>query len=517
MKKTFRHALTDSSFPVGAEIVTSRGLPQPVTHVSTLARELLNDERINYVSITDNPGGNPMLPPDWLARQLADFAPNLVVHLACKDLNRAGLESQLWRYAAEGCENILALSGDLPIDGYPTLSSGVFDFDSVALLGMITAMNSGLPVLDRKRNPKQLPPTNFFAGCAVSPFKSKENELVPQYAKLLKKIRAGAKYVITQLGYDMRRFTDLQMFLQQHNIAIPVIGNVYVLTKPVASLFNRGALAGCVVADSLMQQIEKYAAGTDKGKQFFRELAAKQIAVFKGLGFAAAHVGGLEKPEAFFEIIDLANSYSAGDGKEFYGEIQYSKPNEFFYTQSDTVMSIADTSPKNGAPKNRAKFPGTNFWSISPFYRFSRLVHAIAFHRGHGLYPVLKYLYQFLEKQTPLRLCTAKILHQIEYSSKNFLYSCTDCGDCGLPDTSYLCPMNRCSKNQRNGPCGGSNNGRCEADDKDCIWTIAYDRMKHFGDWEKSVSAPPICYNANLKGTSSWANLYLDRDHSATQ
>jgi methylenetetrahydrofolate reductase (NADPH) len=77
--------------------------------------------------------------------------------------------------------------------------------------------------------------------------------------------------------------------------------------------------------------------------------------------------------------------------------------------------------------------------------------------------------------------------------------------------------MNRCSKNQRNGPCGGSNNGRCEADDKDCVWTIAYDRLKPFNEWEQVATAPSICNNAALKGTSAWANLYLDRDHSASQ
>ena len=502
MKKSFRQALTDSSFPIGAEIVATRGIPQPATHLPDLARELLSDQRINYVSLTDNPGGNPMLPPDWLARKLADFAPNLILHLACKDMNRAGLESQLWRYAAEGFENILALTGDLPIDGYPTVSNRVFDIDSVSLLNMISAMNTGLPVLNRRRQIEQLPLTNFFAGCAVSPFKSQENELIPQYGKLLKKIRAGAQWVIPQLGYDMRKFVDVQKFLEQNNASVPLIGNAYVLTKTVATMFNKGKLAGCVVADSLMEQIGKYAAGADKGKQFFRELAAKQIAVFKGLGFAGVHIGGIEKPETFFEIIDMANAYSQDDWKEFYAEIQYNKPNEFYYFPSDVPIQ---------------KNTGTKFFDVSLLYRLYRCVHAVAFHRGHGLYPIIKRLYQFLDKPTTLRRCTAKALHQIERSSKFFLYSCSDCGDCGLPDTAYLCPMNRCSKNQRNGPCGGSNNGRCEADDKDCVWTIAYDRLKPFNEWEQVATAPPICNNAALKGTSAWANLYLDRDHSASQ
>jgi methylenetetrahydrofolate reductase (NADPH) len=238
MKKTFRHALTDSSFPIGAEIVATRGVPQSVTHLPDFARELLSDERINYVSLTDNPGGNPMLPSDWMARQLADFAPNIIIHLACKDLNRAGIESQLWRYATERFDNILAVTGDLPVDGYPTLSCGVFDIDSVALLAMITAMNGGLPVLNRRRQTELLPPTNFFAGGVVNPFKSKENELVPQYAKLLKKIRAGAQWIISQIGYDRRKFADVQTFLKQNNAAVPFIGNVFVLTKTFAAMFN---------------------------------------------------------------------------------------------------------------------------------------------------------------------------------------------------------------------------------------------------------------------------------------
>jgi methylenetetrahydrofolate reductase (NADPH) len=497
MKKTLRQALADSTFPIGAEVTTTRGILPSTASLPALARELLSDDRVHYISVTDNPGGHPMMPPDWLAGHLHDFAPNIVIHLTCKDLNRAGLEAKLWQYAAEGLENILALTGDLPVDGYPTLSGSVFDIDSVLLLALITAMNGGLPVLNRKRKIEQLPPTNFFAGAVVNPFKSRENELIPQYAKLLKKIRAGAKWIIPQLGYDMRKFADLQAFLQQNNAVVPLFGNVFVLTKTIASLLHSGKLAGCIVHDSLIQQIEKYTTGTDKGKQFFRELAAKQIAVFKGLGFSAAHIGGLEKPEAFFEVIDLAHSYSGDDWKDFFTEISYGEHDE---------------SQLEGSVLRKAS---PHFFSVSPFYRFSRFVHAVAFHRRRGLYPLVERLYRFLDTPTPLRRCVATILHKIEYSSKFFLYSCSDCGDCGLPDTAYLCPMNRCSKHQRNGPCGGSNNGRCEADNKDCIWTIAYDRLKLFDEWDQFVSAPPICYNAGLKGTSAWANLYLERDHSA--
>ncbi|MDR2707003.1 MAG: methylenetetrahydrofolate reductase, partial [Planctomycetaceae bacterium] len=106
-----------------------------------------------------------------------------MLHLACKDYNRAGLESNLWRYASEGFNNILVLSGDLPVTGYPKLAAGVFDLDSVGLLDMITSMNHGLPVLSRRGVTERLTPTVFFPGCVVNPFKQNENELIPQYYK----------------------------------------------------------------------------------------------------------------------------------------------------------------------------------------------------------------------------------------------------------------------------------------------------------------------------------------------
>ena len=65
----------------------------------------------------------------------------------------------------------------------------------------------------------------------------------------------------------------------------------------MAKLFHSGKLAGCVVSDELLETVEKYAAGPDKGKKFFQELAAKQLAVFKGLGFAAGYIGGIPKAE----------------------------------------------------------------------------------------------------------------------------------------------------------------------------------------------------------------------------
>lgn len=59
---------------------------------------------------------------------------------------------------------------------------------------------------------------------------------------------------------------------------------------------------------------------------------------------------------------------------------------------------------------------------------------------------------------------------------------CTQCGSCVLGLTGGICPVTACHKGLLNGPCGGTNNGKCEVHpDKDCAWTLIYNRLKEQG------------------------------------
>ena len=56
---------------------------------------------------------------------------------------------------------------------------------------------------------------------------------------------------------------------------------------------------------------------------------------------------------------------------------------------------------------------------------------------------------------------------------------CAQCGQCLLGETAGICPLALCHKGLVNGPCGGTNNGKCEVDrERDCAWTIIYNRLK---------------------------------------
>ena len=74
-------------------------------------------------------------------------------------------------------------------------------------------------------------------------------------------------------------------------------------------------------------------------------------------------------------------------------------------------------------------------------------------------------------------------------SGHGFFERCAMCGECVLNSTGGICPVTRCAKGLLNGPCGGSDKGKCEVDkNKDCGWVLIYKRMKdlnRLGDLKK--------------------------------
>ncbi len=70
---------------------------------------------------------------------------------------------------------------------------------------------------------------------------------------------------------------------------------------------------------------------------------------------------------------------------------------------------------------------------------------------------------------------------------------CAACGNCILDQTAGICPIARCSKSLLNGPCGGSQDGKCEVDKElDCAWQLIYDRLKALGRLDQMEEIMPI-------------------------
>ena len=512
-QSSFRSLLQETdTFVTCVEVVTSRGTitDSDGGRVLELSQKLADNPRIHGLSITDNPGGNAMIGPDTLGRDLLSRGQKVIIHLSCKDWNRNALQSRAWQLASEGFNNILALSGDYPIDGYRGQASPVFDTDSVGLLKMFSDMNAGMTVGAGRRS-QVLERTNFFLGAVVNNHKRHEREVMPQYFKLKKKIENGAAFIINQIGYDSRKQDELLKYMAAHNLHAPVIGNVYVLSRPAARFFNKGNIPGVTVTDQLLDLVEKEGKSKDKGKAFLLEFAAKQCAIAKGLGYRGVYLGGHLRYTDYVKILKIVDRFGEDDWKDFAKEICFHYPDEFYFFEpaSETGLSSTEINREYLFSK-RAEALKAAKQKTPLSYKINRMVHDQVFEKGSWGFNIGKRVSQAIDGASE---GVKKVMHGAEQAVKVTAFDCRDCGDCSLPDIAYLCPESQCVKNQRNGPCGGTRQGKCEIGEKDCIWARAYDRLKAYGEEEKMLDGPAIFKDGALDGTSAWGNTFLERDH----
>jgi methylenetetrahydrofolate reductase (NADPH) len=288
-----------------------------------------------------------------------------------------------------------------------------------------------------------------------------------------------------------------------------VLANVYLLSGPAARVFHAGKIPGVYVNDELLALAERHAAGADKGRAFFVDLAAKHIAVVRGLGYDGVYLGGQMPATVFGEILDRADSY-ATDWRNVAREIQFGFPDEFHLYEGDAETGLA--SDETSASYLESRRRRQTALRIPVSYRVSRRLHAAVFAPEAPLHPAGRAFYRAVDHgPRPV----GKALHVLEQAVKVPAFHCRDCGDCSLPEIAYVCPESMCAKNQRNGPCGGTREGLCEVYDSECIWSQAYERLKAYGEEETMLDGPVVFKDNALAGTSAWANAFLRRDHKA--
>ncbi len=506
MENGLAEALRNKEFVITYELIPGRGANEETQEkMMEEARELVTNKRIHALSITDNPSGNPALLADVFAQDVMNLGATPLVHFTCKDRSRNQIESQLDGLERLGIQNILCMTGDYPISGYNGCSKPVFDIDSVQLIQQVSAMNEGLSYPARGGVAHQKP-THFVPGAVVNPFKYTEGELIPQYDKLYKKCFAGVKFLISQIGFDVRKMEELLMVMNEQGYGdVPVLANIFVLPAGVAKSMNAGNFPGCIVTDELLAVIQEEAKAEDKGKEARVMRAAKLVAVAKGLGYSGVHIGGIGlTPEMANYIIEKSEEL-ADNWMEYTREFHYGVKDGFYLYKQDPETGL-------NLKEHTQLAPARNDRAVQKTYRLARIFHKFMFTPGKKFFPFMQwFMYRKELKHGPNRH------HPIEHTGKSFLFGCMDCGDCGLPSTAYVCPMTQCPKCQRNGPCGGSHGGEgwCEVypGERLCIFYRAYHRLRKYGEEEKLVGyiAPPN--NWELFGGSPWAAYFLGRDN----
>jgi methylenetetrahydrofolate reductase (NADPH) len=411
-------------------------------------------------------------------------------------MNRVGMESRALQLARMGMKNVLALNGDYSGQGFGGQGAPVFDIDSVQLQILLDMLSERLAASGD--------PDRFFAGCAVSPFKQTEAECFAQYAKLCRKVAAGARYVITQLGYDVRKFHELIQIQRHMGVEAPTLGSVYVLNPKSAAIMNAGRVPGAVVTDKLLKSVQNEWTDKATGRAAAIERAARLAAVLKGLGYRGIHIGGIHRRfDTVGRILDRLAQIQ-DHWLEFVGDFNFPQPGGFYAFAHEFG---ADPQPPlfgRDAPAARLR---ERF-----LYALLSSTHDLFFSHEHPSAPIFHHLAEKLDGHIGRRL----LQELVEDPAKQLLLHCQKCGDCGIQHVGFICPESQCPKHIRNGACGGSSNGCCEVfPERRCIWYRAYQRLNRAGKTDQMVKGcvPPRMWELNQ--SSSWLNFHLHRDHQS--
>ena len=72
----------------------------------------------------------------------------------------------------------------------------------------------------------------------------------------------------------------------------------------------------------------------------------------------------------------------------------------------------------------------------------------------------------------------------VKTHDRSFHRRCNLCGTCIVDEFNGICPITRCPKHMLNGPCGGSENGKCEVyPEMPCVWEEIERKAREVGNY----------------------------------
>ena len=258
---------------------------------------------VDAVNITDNQTAVVRM-SSWAASIIIlqeGLEPNY--QMVCRDRNRLAMQSDILGAYAHGIRNMLCLSGDHQKFGDHPQAKGVFDIDSMQLIGMVKRMRDEGKFLGGTEISH---PPKIFIGAAANPF---ADPFEWRVHRLAKKIKAGVDFIQTQCIYNMEKF---RTWVKQAN-DMGLTEKVYLLAgvTPMKSVgmakYMKNNVPGMDVPDELIKRLQ----GVDKKMQADEgiKIACEQIDEFKQMkGVAGVHLMAIEWEHKVPEIAERAKT-----------------------------------------------------------------------------------------------------------------------------------------------------------------------------------------------------------------
>ncbi|CAB4243663.1 Homocysteine S-methyltransferase / 5,10-methylenetetrahydrofolate reductase [Methylacidimicrobium sp. AP8] len=199
-----------------------------------------------------------------------------ILHLACRDRNLLGIQSELLGFAVLGFRHVLALTGDPAKAGDHPGATSVYDLNSLGLIKLIAKLNTGVSAAGRDLKAK----TNFVIGCAFNP---NSVQFDSQVRKLESKIAAGAQYAMTQPVFDAALIRKTAEHLKP--LGIPVFVGIMPVLNARNAEFLHNEVPGISIPESLRERLRHLEGpkATEAGLEAARALAEAVLEQFGGV------------------------------------------------------------------------------------------------------------------------------------------------------------------------------------------------------------------------------------------
>jgi homocysteine S-methyltransferase len=124
----------------------------------------------------------------------------VIAHLACRDRNMVGLQSELLGAELMGVRNILAVTGDpAQIGDYPYATS-VYDIDAIGLIRALHSMNEGRDLMGNSITDGTSRATHFLIACGSNPV---ADDMEREIRRTEQKIAEGCEVMFTQPIFEI--------------------------------------------------------------------------------------------------------------------------------------------------------------------------------------------------------------------------------------------------------------------------------------------------------------------------
>lgn len=199
-----------------------------------------------------------------------------LLHVACRDKNLLGLQSELLGMAALGIHHVLPLTGDPAKVGDHPGATSVYDVTSIELLRIVRQLNTGVNA--NGKSIKQA--TRFVSGCTFNP---NVRNIDAQLNRLERKLSAGAEYVLTQPVFD----ADRMRLLAERTAAfgVPVFPGIWPLLSGRQAEFLHNEVPGILIPDTIRERMrgKEGAEGQALGVELAREMCLRALEHFRSI------------------------------------------------------------------------------------------------------------------------------------------------------------------------------------------------------------------------------------------